>query len=236
MRGGGGYCSLYGTSGGGIDVQRSCTRVETPAQPLRAQQPHMDDAWDVLVQCSTLEMVSFWAEYGTPHFWRHRSWNFRRRQQHAAWFGKIQVLLTVNYEVASIQRRSIAATRSDRFQQVESSMYLVGSGDQEPADLHLLHVVETQDADVAAWEGLLALLNLHQDLRGILASEHGQLPHGPVTTIVVAWAGVILTRDSVGILLSYQTTRQKMVAKFHSLSPMQCGLYFSFKLQIVFIN
>ena len=67
---------------------------------------------------------------------------------------------------------------------------LVGPGDEEAADLHLLDVVEAQHAHEAAGVGVLAFLNLTQHLGGVGAPEHGQLPHGPVPPVVVA--GVLL--------------------------------------------
>merc|ERR1711906_48999 len=52
--------------------------------------------------------------------------------------------------------------------------------------LDLLVGVEAGHAHVAAGEGGSALLHLHQDLVGVSAAEHGQLPHGPVAVVVVA--------------------------------------------------
>ena len=63
---------------------------------------------------------------------------------------------------------------------------LVGEGDQESGNLHLPLVVEAQHADEAVGVSLLALLDLSQHLAGVVAPEHGQLPHGPVASIVVA--------------------------------------------------
>jgi len=73
-------------------------------------------------------------------------------------------------------------------------------GDQESADLHLLHIVEAQNAHKALRVRLLALSNLAQHLRRVLATEHGQLPHGPVATIIVPGAAVVRTAHTVGVL------------------------------------
>jgi hypothetical protein len=75
-----------------------------------------------------------------------------------------------------------------------------GGGDEEAADLDLPLVVEAQHADVAVGVSLLALLNLAQHLCGVVASEHGQLPHGPVTPIVVAGALEVVTGDNANLV------------------------------------
>ena len=75
-----------------------------------------------------------------------------------------------------------------------------GGGDEEAADLDLPLVVEAQHADVAVGVGLLALLNLAQHLGGVVASEHGQLPHGPVASVVVAGALEVVAGDNTNLV------------------------------------
>ncbi|KAG5623597.1 hypothetical protein H5410_008815 [Solanum commersonii] len=57
----------------------------------------------------------------------------------------------------------------------------------ETDTLHLTNVVESNDTDPGLWVSLLCFLHLSQDLGCISAPKHGQLPHGPVSTIVVSW-------------------------------------------------
>jgi hypothetical protein len=57
--------------------------------------------------------------------------------------------------------------------------------DEESSDLHLADGIESDDADVGIRESLGALLDLSDDLRTILAAEHGELPHGPVAVVEV---------------------------------------------------
>lgn len=59
-------------------------------------------------------------------------------------------------------------------------------GDETDA-LHLAGVVKADDSNEGVGVCLLALLKLLQNLAGVVAAEHGKLPHGPVTTIVVPW-------------------------------------------------
>ena len=60
---------------------------------------------------------------------------------------------------------------------------------QEGGHLHLLVGVESADADEAVGEGALGLGDLAEDLVGVGAAEHGQLPEGPVAVVVVAGGG-----------------------------------------------
>jgi len=57
--------------------------------------------------------------------------------------------------------------------------------DQERGALHLSDIVESDQSDVGIWESRGAGLDLSEHLGSVLASEHWQLPHGPVTVIVV---------------------------------------------------
>jgi len=52
--------------------------------------------------------------------------------------------------------------------------------------LALVLVVEGEETDVGSWVRLLALFDLVEDMGGVCASEHGQLPESPVPAIVVA--------------------------------------------------
>jgi len=68
--------------------------------------------------------------------------------------------------------------------------------DEEASALHLLDVVESDQADVGIGEGLGAGSNLLQHLRAVSAAEHGELPHGPVAVIVVVDGNIT---HSVGV-------------------------------------
>ena len=61
-----------------------------------------------------------------------------------------------------------------------------GAVGKEGGALHLLDVVETGDADEALGEGLGARADLLEDLIGVGAAVHGELPHDPVAVVVVA--------------------------------------------------
>ena len=68
--------------------------------------------------------------------------------------------------------------------------------DKEAGALHLLDVVESDQTDVGIGEGLGAAGNLLQHLRAVSAAEHGELPHGPVTVVIVVDGGI---PHSVGV-------------------------------------
>ncbi|KAL4368206.1 hypothetical protein GQ457_05G005640 [Hibiscus cannabinus] len=57
-------------------------------------------------------------------------------------------------------------------------------GDETDA-LHLTDVVESDDSNEGVGVFLLALFQLRQHLRRVGAPEHGELPHGPVASVVV---------------------------------------------------
>ena len=57
---------------------------------------------------------------------------------------------------------------------------------QESAHLHLSDSVKGNQTDVGIWEGVGACLHLTEDLRSVSASEHWQLPHGPVSVVLVS--------------------------------------------------
>ena len=79
--------------------------------------------------------------------------------------------------------------------QITQSRNLVSCGlvGNETDALHLTKLVESDDTDEGAGVSLLALLELTNDLGGISAPEHGQLPHCPVASVVVSWGPVVLT-------------------------------------------
>ena len=58
--------------------------------------------------------------------------------------------------------------------------------DKEANDLDLALVVEAEDTDITVGVGLLALLDFTEDGARVVAPEHGEFPHGPVASIVVA--------------------------------------------------
>jgi hypothetical protein len=62
--------------------------------------------------------------------------------------------------------------------------------DEETSALDLLLVVESYETDVRTGEGLGATSDLSEDLGSISASEHGELPHRPVTVIVIVHLGI----------------------------------------------
>ena len=51
---------------------------------------------------------------------------------------------------------------------------------QEGCTLGLPDGIEATDSNVGIGEGLGCVVDLSQDLAGVVASEHGQLVHGPV--------------------------------------------------------
>ena len=61
-----------------------------------------------------------------------------------------------------------------------------GAVGKEGGALHLLDVVEAGDADEAVGEGGGARADLREDLLGVGAAVHGELPHHPVAVVVVA--------------------------------------------------
>ena len=65
----------------------------------------------------------------------------------------------------------------------------------ETDTLHLTNVVESDDTDPRLWVLLLALVEFLQHLSGVSAPEHGQLPHCPVSAIVVSGGAMVLTVD-----------------------------------------
>ena len=71
-------------------------------------------------------------------------------------------------------------------------------GDEADA-LHLTDVVEADDADIGVRVLLLHLLHLIDDLRGVGAAEHGQLPHCPVPAVVVPGRVAVLAEDEADL-------------------------------------
>ncbi len=70
--------------------------------------------------------------------------------------------------------------------------------DEETGALDLLLVIEGDETDVGVGESLGASLDFLEDLGSISASEHGELPHRPVTVIVVVHLGVTHTLARLG--------------------------------------
>ena len=77
-----------------------------------------------------------------------------------------------------------------RLRNLSLGLWLV---DDETAALDLLHVVESDDSDVADGVCLLHLLDLLEYLARVGAPEHRQLPHCPIPSIVVPRRTVVLT-------------------------------------------
>lgn len=67
---------------------------------------------------------------------------------------------------------------------------LVGN---ETDTLDLTVAVESNDTDEGVGVLLLAFFELIQNLGRVSAPEHRQLPHCPVTTVIVPWGIVVLT-------------------------------------------
>lgn len=59
--------------------------------------------------------------------------------------------------------------------------------------LNLALIVEGQAADISIRVCFLALMNLIQDLRGLIAPEHWQLPQCPIPPVIVAWNLAVLS-------------------------------------------
>merc|ERR1711998_58437 len=91
--------------------------------------------------------------------------------------------------MAPIESPDGTCRKGDRLQGAGGGGDLLVAGravHDEGHGLHLLVGVEAGHAHVAGGEGSSALLHLHEDLVGVGAAEHGQLPHGPVAVVVVA--------------------------------------------------
>lgn len=73
------------------------------------------------------------------------------------------------------------------------------SVDKEAGNLHLSAGVESDNTDIGIWEGLGAVGDLANNLGAISAAEHWELPHSPVTVIVVITGTTVLDTDSVGV-------------------------------------
>ena len=69
--------------------------------------------------------------------------------------------------------------------------------DEESSNLNLARGIEGNQANVGLGESLGALGDLLQDLRAIVAAEHGELPHSPVAVVLVA-SGDSTEADGVG--------------------------------------
>eukprot|EP01025_Chloroclados_australasicus_P053440 TRINITY_DN628_c0_g1_i1.p3 TRINITY_DN628_c0_g1~~TRINITY_DN628_c0_g1_i1.p3 ORF type:complete len:173 (-),score=18.39 TRINITY_DN628_c0_g1_i1:152-670(-) len=85
--------------------------------------------------------------------------------------------------------------------------------DKEAHGLALCNVVEGDEADVAVLESALAGLDLTEHLLGVLAAEHGQLPHSPVTVIVVVRGSRVTETDLRAILDVGEVTLSELEAR-----------------------
>lgn len=72
------------------------------------------------------------------------------------------------------------------------------SVDQESTHLHLADGIEGNQSDVGIWESLGALLHLSKNLGSISASEHWELPHGPVSVVLVSRGNISHSHAVVG--------------------------------------
>jgi hypothetical protein len=70
---------------------------------------------------------------------------------------------------------------------------------QESSHLHLSGGIESHKTDVSIWESLGAGLDLSNNLGSIGASEHWQLPHGPVSVVLVSRGAV----ESAAVLVGH---------------------------------
>eukprot|EP00352_Strombidinopsis_acuminata_P004772 CAMPEP_0176363430 /NCGR_PEP_ID=MMETSP0126-20121128/19105_1 /TAXON_ID=141414 ORGANISM="Strombidinopsis acuminatum, Strain SPMC142" /NCGR_SAMPLE_ID=MMETSP0126 /ASSEMBLY_ACC=CAM_ASM_000229 /LENGTH=188 /DNA_ID=CAMNT_0017719709 /DNA_START=117 /DNA_END=682 /DNA_ORIENTATION=- len=78
-----------------------------------------------------------------------------------------------------------------------------GAVGKEGGALDLLDVVEAGDADEALGEGTGAGADLLENLLGVGAAVHGELPHHPVAVVVVASVdGGVEARPAVGLGVS----------------------------------
>ena len=72
-----------------------------------------------------------------------------------------------------------------------------GAMDKESSDLDLAGGIEGDEADVGTGESLGASLDLLDNLGAISASEHGELPHGPVAVVLVSGRSTLETDASL---------------------------------------
>ena len=71
---------------------------------------------------------------------------------------------------------------------------------QEGVALDLLDVVEASASDVAVREGLDASLDFREDFVSVVATVHRQLPHDPVSVVVVVGVdGGVQARPAVAV-------------------------------------
>lgn len=62
--------------------------------------------------------------------------------------------------------------------------------------LPLLLVVKCQAAYISIWVRLLALLDFVEDLSGVVAAKHWQLPQSPIPPIIVSWHLAIFSANT----------------------------------------
>eukprot|EP01018_Ginkgo_biloba_P027184 Gb_00391 [translate_table: standard] len=91
-----------------------------------------------------------------------------------------------------------------------------GLVDDETDALDLADVVEANDADEGFGVGLGALLDLGCHLAGVCAPEHWQLPHHPVSPVVVSGAPVVRSRH-VSVLIELKAGHPSIVQQIVDL-------------------
>lgn len=82
---------------------------------------------------------------------------------------------------------------------------------EEGHALNLVLIVECQAADISIGVCGLALMNLVQDLRGIGAAEHWQLPQCPIPSVVVAWNLAVLPKNISQLRVGRSGRKQGLV-------------------------
>ncbi|KAJ6857122.1 hypothetical protein NC651_038735 [Populus alba x Populus x berolinensis] len=76
--------------------------------------------------------------------------------------------------------------------------------------LTLLLVVESQATDVSIWICLFALLDFLEDLGGVGASKHGELPQCPVPSIVVSRHPAVLPAYAPQLSLNIKSHKKRL--------------------------
>jgi hypothetical protein len=70
--------------------------------------------------------------------------------------------------------------------------------------------VECQATDVSIWICLFALMDFFEDLRGVGASKHGELPQCPVPSIVVSWHPAVLPAYASHLTLNIKSYKKRL--------------------------
>lgn len=80
----------------------------------------------------------------------------------------------------------------------------------------MANVVESDDPDEGLGVSLLGLFELSNNLGRVGASEHGELPHCPVTSVIVPGGIAVLTVDETVLHHIHQHDEFKSPHKFYS--------------------